>query len=609
MKILSFLYLLCVSTIPVAARRLGDTSGNIVDVLSMYDNYFKTLVKLVVDNKLAETLGTGGTFTVFAPTDYAFKKVESRLAKLTQEQVVQVLLNHVVSGKVESGDLSNGQVVPTLLDGSDVKVSIKEQSGWWWSSWNEIYINDAMVTYEDLQASNGVIHAIDEVLIPEDLVSNTVVDVLGDYKMFSTLAGLLDTYNLTDAVKSTDSLTLIAPSNDAFGDIENELKRLTGDEGAAKVQNILKYHVLGNTVKSDALVDEQSYSTLYPNDNVKASITETGHWFWKWVTVKLNDATIFKADIEGSNGVIHGVDKVLLPPSVEIPSTIVDIAGADDNLSKLVELLGSAGLVDALKGNGPLTVFAPTNKAFAEISSVLDTLTPDEVKNVLLYHVVNAQAFAKDLSDGQNLETLSATNSVSVSISQCKWWDWSCSSSVKINDSNVIVTDIKASNGVIHLIDKVLLPPSLQPPNTIVDIAVADPQFSKLVELLGSAGLVDALKQPGPLTVFAPINKAFEDISKTLEGLTPEQVKEVLLYHVVNAKAFSKDLSDGQPLNTLLPDKTVVVNFEETGGWLCEWFNFGCKTSVLINNSEVIKADVEASNGVIHVIDKVLIPF
>lgn len=611
MKILSLLYLWCVSIIPVAARRLGATtsSGNIVEVLSMYDNYFSTLVKLVSDNNLADTLATGGDFTVFAPTDYAFKKIESRLGKLTGPQVVQVLLYHVTQGKVLSSALSDGQVVPTLRsDGGikDVNVTIKEQ-GWSWYSWKEIYINEATVTYEDIEASNGVIHIIDDVLVPEDLSSNFITDVLGDYKMFSTLSGLLDTYNLTDAVKSTDNLSLIAPTNAAFKAIENELKRLTGAEGAAKVTDILKYHVLGATVKSDQLVDGQSYPTLYPNDTVKASITETSWWWWKQTTVKLNDATVLKPDIAADNGVIHGVDKVLLPPSIEIPSTIVDIAAAEENFSKLVELLVSAGLVDTLKTAGPFTVFAPTNAAFDEIASVLPTLTPEQVKDVLLYHVVSAEAFSKDLSDGQTIETLSASNSVAVSISSCSWWEWHCSSSIKINESEVTKADIEASNGVIHVIDKVLLPPSVQPPNTIVDVAVATPTLSKLVELVGGAGLADTLKTPGPFTVFAPTNAAFDAIKDVLPTLTPEQVKNVLLYHVVSAKALSGSLSDGQSIATL-QGTNVAVSIEKSGGWYCSWFGWYCETTIKINDSEVIKADVDASNGVVHVINKVLLP-
>jgi len=608
MKILSFLYLLVASIIPVAARRLSDTTstGNLVEELSKIGS-LSTLVDLVAANNLTDTLATGGEFTVFAPSNNAFEKVLSRLNKLTPEQVVEVLLYHVVSGKVLSDDLSDGQVVPTLRNGSNVKVSIEENS-YFWSSYDEIHINDSKVISDNQEASNGVFHVIDEVLIPEDLVSNSVVDVLGDYDMFSTLVGLLDTYNLTDTVKSAPSLTIVAPSNDAFSEIENKLKRLTGDEGAAKVVDILTYHVLGSAVKSDDLVDGQSYATLYPNDTIQASVTEKSYWWWKWITVKLNDVTVFKADIEGTNGVIHAVNQVLLPPSVEIPNTIVDIAGSEDDFSTLVGLLVEANLVDTLKATGPFTVFAPTNDAFSDIQDILDTLTVEQKKEVLLYHVVGgAKTFSSDLSDGQSLTTID-TNSVSVSISSCSWYQWHCTSSIKINESKVIKADIEGTNGIIHVIDKVLIPPSLKPPNTIVDIAVSKPEFSTLVGLLGEANLVDTLKTPGPFTVFAPTNDAFSKIEDTLNTLTAAQKINVLLYHVVGAKAFSGDLSDGQQLETKLAGEKVVVSLQKSGGWLCEWFGLYCETTVKINQSEVTTADIDASNGVIHVIDNVLIP-
>jgi len=426
--------------------------------------------------------------------------------------------------------------------------------------------------------------------------------------MFSTLVGLLDTYNLTNAVKSAPSLTIVAPSNAAFDKIENKLKRLTGDEGAAKVVDILTYHVLGSAVKSDDLVDGQSYATLYPNDTIQASVTEKSYWWWKWITVKLNDVTVFKADIEGTNGVIHAINQVLLPPSVEIPNTIVDIAGSEDDFSTLVGLLVEANLVDTLKTTGPFTVFAPTNDAFSDIQDILDTLTVEQKKEVLLYHVVGgAKTFSSDLSDGQSLTTID-TNSVSVSISSCSWYQWHCTSSIKINESKVIKADIEGTNGIIHVIDKVLIPPSLKPPNTIVDIAVSKPEFSTLVGLLGEANLVDTLKTPGPFTVFAPTNDAFSKIEDTLNTLTAAQKINVLLYHVVGAKAFSGDLSDGQQLETKLAGEKVVVSLQESGGWLCAWFGLYCETTVKINQSEVTTADIDASNGVIHVIDNVLIP-
>lgn len=467
MKILSVLGLLWVYFIPIAARREDESSnGNIVEVLSTR-KYFSGLVSLLSEYNLNETL-TDGNYTIFAPSNYALKRIAHRLDGLTEAQIKEVLLYHVTQGKVFSADLSNNQEVATLRPGSNVTVKIKTK-GKGNRGYKTIYINDSKVKKADVVASNGVIHIIDDVLLPDDLVFNTIVDVLGDNGKFYKLVGLLIDYNLTDTLRSMDNLTLVAPTNGAFSDIKSELKRLSGDDDATKVASVLKYHVLDSSVKSDQVVDGQSYSTLYPNDTITASITEKS---WGWgrkqktkTVIEFNDAVVVNKDIEASNGIIHGVDKVLIPPSVEIPSTIVDFVAAYENLSKLVELLtNSSSLLQDLQAPGPFTVFAPTNKAFDEVSSTLETKSPEEIENILRYHVVSGEYFSEDLSDGLVLETLFLTKSLSVSAKEyggrkCKKWGGKyCITKIQINDSKLGKQGIDASNGVIHVINKVLLP-------------------------------------------------------------------------------------------------------------------------------------------------------
>ena len=465
MKVLSILWLLCLSVFPAAARISGlNTAGkNIVEILEWKDDHFGTLLQLLEDNNLNGTLATGENFTLFAPTNLAFKKIERRLSKLTEDQVKDVLLYHVVSGKALSSDLSDGQKVATLRANSNVTISIEEKSwlGFW--TWNEIYVNDAFVIYEDMEASNGVIHVIDDVLIPEDLTSNSIIDVLGDYGTFNSLLDNLDKYNLTDTIKAAENITLLAPTNYAFKKIEDKLARFTGDDGAQEVSKILQYHVLPSIVTSDSLSDQQKLGTLLPDDEVTVSVKTKSWWWWSWTEVYFDDAFVMKTDIEADNGIFHVVDSVLVPESVQVPNTIVDIAIGNKHLSTLVSLLVNASLVDTLKSDGPFTVFAPTNEAFEDIANVLPTLTQDQVKNVLLYHVVDGKALSKDLKDGDVFETKYVGNSVTVSIEQRGWFCWFfwCETTVEINESEVIKADVEGSNGVVHVIDKVLIPSNL----------------------------------------------------------------------------------------------------------------------------------------------------
>jgi len=465
MKLLQILSVFLVSVLPVAARLGSRPDKNIIELLETYPDKFSTLVTLLEDNNLNDTLATGGNFTLFAPTNFAFEKVSRKLDKLTPEQVVEVLTYHVVSGKALSSDLTDGQQVPTLRAGNNLTVTIKEKRGWFYT-WELIYINDILVIMEDIEASNGVIHVVKEVLLPDDLNPNTIADILDEYDSLSKLKGLLDTYNLTDTIKNTPNLTLIAPTNFAFEKIEDILARFTGDDGAQEVVKILTYHVLPQIVKSGDLEDGQSYDALYPGDKVDVSITEKGWWKWKKTIIKFEDSTVFKKDIEGSNGVIHIVDSVMIPESVTIPNTVVDVAVGMEKLSTLVDLLNKYNLTATLKGTGPFTVFAPTNDAFSDIESSLEGLNDTQVTNVLLYHVVNGKVLSNQLTNGQVVDTLYSGNTVTVSIEQkggwrCKFFGYGCKDFVKINESDVTKADVDADNGVIHILNKVLIPTNL----------------------------------------------------------------------------------------------------------------------------------------------------
>ncbi len=286
--------------------------------------------------------------------------------------------------------------------------------------------------------------------------------------------------------------------------------------------------------------------------------------------------------------------------------TIVDIAIDNPSFSTLVTAVKAAGLADTLSGKGPFTLFAPTNEAFAALpKGTLETLlkpeNKDALRKVLTYHVVSGDLMAKDLRSGK-VPTVAGTT-VAVEVKNQK---------VSVNDASVVKPDIDANNGVIHVIDRVLLPPDLAlvkspaatvmaakpaQTKTIVDIAIGNPDFSTLVTAVKAAGLVETLSGKGPFTLFAPTNEAFAALPKgTLEKLLkPENrdlLKKVLTYHVVSGDLMAKDLRSGKVAT--LEGNSVAVKVDGHG--------------VSVNSSSVVKADVDTSNGVIHVIDKVLLP-
>lgn len=284
------------------------------------------------------------------------------------------------------------------------------------------------------------------------------------------------------------------------------------------------------------------------------------------------------------------------------PADIVDTAVAAGSFNTLVAAVEAAGLVETLKGEGPFTVFAPTDDAFAALpAGTVDELLKDptgQLSQILLYHVVPGKVMAADVTDGLEAATAQGAN-VTFSVKD---------GVVMINDVKIVTTDIEASNGVIHVIDAVILPPeeaaAEEPAATaemadIVDTAVAAGSFTTLVTAVEAAGLVETLKGEGPFTVFAPTDEAFAALpAGTLDTLLADpqgQLSQILLYHVVPGKVVAADVVglDGQTVETA-GGKTLTVKID------------GDK--VMINDATVVTADIETSNGVIHVIDTVLVP-
>ena len=272
---------------------------------------------------------------------------------------------------------------------------------------------------------------------------------------------------------------------------------------------------------------------------------------------------------------------------------IVETASSDSRFSILTEALTKAGLVSALEGPGPFTVFAPTNDAFNALFNQLgvsgiadlsaETLTP-----ILLNHVISGNVKAADVTTGYAAtlnNTAPGQNMVKIFTNK--------TSSVMVDGSKVIVADVIASNGVIHAIDKVILPAN------VVTHAINNPNFSILVEAVVKAGLVDALSAAGPFTVFAPTNDAFNALFATLgvsgiADLTADQLTPILLYHVVSGNVTASQVSTGS-VPTLKEGSTINIVADAMG--------------VKLNgSSNVVATDVQGTNGVIHAIDAVILP-
>lgn len=267
---------------------------------------------------------------------------------------------------------------------------------------------------------------------------------------------------------------------------------------------------------------------------------------------------------------------------------IVETAVGAGSFKTLAAALGAADLVKTLQGKGPFTVFAPTDEAFAKLpKGTVETLLKPENKDqliaILTYHVAGGEVTAKDVVKLKGAKTVNGQR-INIAVSD---------KGVKVDNANVVKTDIMCSNGVIHVIDSVILPET----KTLPEVAAGAKNFGTLLAAAKAAGLVDALSGKGPLTVFAPTDKAFAKLPKGTVAslLKPEnkaQLVEILKYHVVAGRVYSEDVVKLSSAKTLA-GKTVSIEVDK---------------GVKVNSSNVIATDIDASNGVIHVIDAVLLP-
>ena len=306
-----------------------------------------------------------------------------------------------------------------------------------------------------------------------------IVDTAVENGNFTILAQALEKADLVTTLKGDGPFTVFAPTDAAFTALLAELN-ITAEELLARddLGAILTYHVLPGKVMAGDLTEGQMAKTV---NGKEVKITLDGG-------AKVNGVKISATDIAASNGVIHVIDKVLLPPAdkpAEDMKSIVDIAVGNKDFSILVQALTKAGLVDTLKGDGPFTVFAPTNDAFAALLKELNItadqlLARDDLKDILLYHVVSGKVLSTDLTEGMMPKTV---NGKTVTIT--------LKGGAKVNDSMVTTADVLASNGVIHIIDKVLLPKAAELPPTGIESII--PLGGSLV--LGGAALLALRKR------------------------------------------------------------------------------------------------------------------
>ncbi|QDU65618.1 fasciclin domain-containing protein [Engelhardtia mirabilis] len=283
----------------------------------------------------------------------------------------------------------------------------------------------------------------DRVVTVADPVQRTgnIVEVASSAGHFSTLVTAVGAAGLVDVLSGPGPFTVLAPTDEAFAQLdEGLLESLLQPENRATLAAVLKNHVIAGKVPSSAVAE---LTETRPLGGQRLSINVADG------AVHIGGATVITADVAASNGVIHVIDRVLVPNTADV----IDTALADGRFGTLAKALTAGGLVEALRAEGPFTVFAPTDAAFAKLdpatlSALLEPANRDQLVAILQYHVVPGRISARD-AVGAGVATTLGGKDLRVRIADGQ---------VLAGNGRVVVTDIEAANGVIHVVDTVLIP-------------------------------------------------------------------------------------------------------------------------------------------------------
>jgi transforming growth factor-beta-induced protein len=421
-----------------------------------------------------------------------------------------------------------------------------------------------------------------------NLVTENIVQLAQANPQLSTFVSAIMAAGLADTLTGKGPFTLFAPTNRALERIESKaLKALLANK--ADLNLVLEYHVLPSNLSMRSLMAMNVAKTLQ-GESVEVSDPASS-------TMEVNDATVLTADLLASNGIVHVIDDLLMPPPFRrLPNKvdIVHVAKRNAQLSTFVAAIAAGKLATKLEGTGSFTVFAPTNAAFARISTdKLEKLLGNQalLDQLLEYHVLRSRFVMQGLRE-KATRMLSTIASDTVILRKS-------GGATKVNNAHVATEGMEASNGIAHVVDEVLVPPNFPialHSEDIVELIERQPDLSTLMQALVNGKLRARLSAGGPHTLFAPTNEAFAKMpAAQLKQLLarPKRLDAILEYHIL---AGSLNMWDLQLVRSATTAQGGVVTIG------------GSTNNALVNNARVLKGDIATRNGVVHFIDAVLMP-
>lgn len=511
-------------------------------------------------SKLRPEIEGVGSVTFFAPSNEAWDDLDDAMKAALVSNVNIELYNalhyHMTNKRLMTKDLKNGMKVTSMYN--DLGLYINHYPN------GIVTVNCARIIHANQLATNGVVHVIDRVI---SAVGNTIQDYIEVEDDLTTLSDLAQTAGLLEKLGEDGQYTLFAPTNEAFDSLGSDvLERIQSDKEALKA--LLNFHLLNSVQCSEAIMTGTSYETMEGN-NIEIgcdgeSLTVNG--------IKM----VRKKDIFTANGVIHLIDKVLMPDSAK---QVMELVGSSQ--STFGDMVSELGLSAAMRPEAEYTLLAPLNSVFTD-----EVMSMDQsfLRIILESHILKNKFILGQLYNGQRLETIGG-KSLRVFIYR---------TAVCIENSCLIRGSKEGSNGALHVM-KTLLKPAEK---TMFEILTENGGFKIFLSLMEAAGLTDLLKQEGDFTLFAPSDKAFAGLSSSDMDLLKSDMnalQTILLYHINNGVFIGGGLEagvtnllkslQGSNLRVLLADKKVQVN-----------------------GVDVPESDIMATNGVLHFVDQVLYP-
>uniref|UniRef100_A0A6Q2Y7S2 Periostin, osteoblast specific factor a n=1 Tax=Esox lucius TaxID=8010 RepID=A0A6Q2Y7S2_ESOLU len=511
-------------------------------------------------SKLREEIEGKGSFTMFAPSDEAWEllnpEVRSGLVSNVNIELYNALHYHMVKRRLLTKDLKNDMTVTSMYN--NLGLYINHYSN------GIVTVNCARIIYGNQVATNGVVHVIDRVITA---VGNTIQDVLEVEDELTSFSAVALASGMMDKLGQPGHFTLFAPTNEAMDALGSRfLERIMGDK--AIIAALVNYHLLNSVQCSEAIMAGTVYETA------EGSTVEIG---CDGDSLTVNGfKMVLRKDIVTTNGVIHLIDKVLIPNSAK---EVMELVG--DSQSTYNDLMSELGLSAAMKSTNEYTLLAPQNHAF---SNEVLSMDQSQLKRILENHILLSKITLSDLYHGQRLNTISG-NVVRAFIYR---------TAVCIENACMLRGSKEGSNGALHPMKSLIKPAK----TTMYQVLKNDGRFRIFLSLMESADLLELLKQEGSYTVFAPTNDAFQGLTpKDLALLTSDvnALRTILLYHFSNGVFINQGLEGG--VTNLL--KTIQGHNLQL---------LSVNNSIHVNSLNVPDFDLMATNGVIHVVKNILYP-